>query len=74
MATPNEELAISWWDTKPGAPVGWRTRWTLCAVPEGATVTLSCPIFESDDPAVRGMAALPDLFRPTAMAKLGRLM
>ncbi|EHM17566.1 hypothetical protein MBOL_41520 [Mycobacteroides abscessus subsp. bolletii BD] len=43
-------------------------------MPEGATVTLSCPIFESDDPAVRGMAALPDLFRPTAMAKLGRLM
>lgn len=74
VATPNEELAISWWDTKLEAPVAWRTTWTLCAVPDGTMVTLGRPAFDSDDPAVRRMAALSDLFWPTAMAKLGRLI
>lgn len=53
VATPNKELVIFWWDTKLDAPVGWRTRWTLCAAPEGAMVTLSRRTSESDDPAMR---------------------
>lgn len=74
VATRNEELAISWWDTKLDAPVAWRTGWTLCAVPGGTMVTLSRPVFDSDDPAVRRMSALSDRFWPTAMTKLGRLI
>ncbi|CPV38368.1 Uncharacterised protein [Mycobacteroides abscessus subsp. massiliense] len=53
VATPNKELVIFWWDTKLDAPVGWRTRWTPCAAPEGAMVTLSRRTSESDDPAMR---------------------
>ncbi|CPU25388.1 Hypothetical protein ERS075557_00743 [Mycobacteroides abscessus] len=74
VATPNKELVIFWWDTKLDAPVGWRTRWTLCAAPEGAMVTLSRRTSESDDPAMRlcaRMAALSGLFRPTAMGRAG---
>ncbi|WP_286142047.1 MULTISPECIES: SRPBCC domain-containing protein [unclassified Mycobacterium] len=74
VATPNEMLAISWWDTKLPAPVAWRTTWTLGAVPNGTRVVLSRPAFSSDDPAVRRMAALSDRFWPTAMTKLGRLI
>jgi uncharacterized protein YndB with AHSA1/START domain len=74
VATPNEMLAISWWDTKLPAPVAWRTAWTLCAVPNGTRVLLSRPAFSSDDPAVRRMAVLSDRFWPTAMTKLGRLI
>lgn len=74
VATPNEKLAIFWWDTKLDSPAGWRTRWTLGVVPKGTMVTLSRRTFESDDPAVCGMAALSDLFRPAAMAKLRRLI
>lgn len=74
MATPNEKLAIFWWDTKLDSPAGWRTRWTLCAVSKGTMVTLSRRTFESDDPAMCRMAALSDLFRPAAMAKLRRLI
>lgn len=53
VATPNKELVIFWWDTKLDAPVGWRTRWTLCVAPEGVMVTLSRRTSESDDPAMR---------------------
>lgn len=74
VATQYEKLAISWWDTKLDAPVAWRTMWSLGAVPEGTMVTLSRPAFDSDDPVVRRMAALSDLFWPTAMTKLGRLI
>ncbi|SKJ65217.1 Uncharacterised protein [Mycobacteroides abscessus subsp. massiliense] len=74
MATPNKELVIFWWDTKLDAPVGWRTRWTLCVAPEGVMVTLSRRTSESDHPAMCRMAALSDLFRPTATATLGRLI
>ncbi|WP_286143784.1 hypothetical protein [Mycobacterium sp. D16R24] len=74
VATPNEMLAISWWDTKLPAPMAWRTAWTLCAVPNGTRVVLSRPAFSSDDPAVRRMAALSDRFWPTAMTKFGRLI
>ncbi len=74
VATPNEMLTISWWDTKLPAPVAWRTSWTLSTVPNGTRVVLSRPAFSSDDPAVRRMAALSDRFWPTAMTKLGRLI
>lgn len=74
VATPNEMLTISWWDTKLPAPVAWRTSWILSTVPKGTRVVLSRPAFSSDDPAVRRMAALSDRFWPTAMTKLGRLI
>ncbi|WP_234802944.1 SRPBCC family protein [Mycobacteroides salmoniphilum] len=74
VATPNEMLAILWWDTKVPAPVAWRTSWTLSAVPNGTRVVLSRPAFSSDDLAVRRMAALSDRFWPTAMTKFGRLI